>query len=431
MRNLLLITVDSLREDVCDFINKQGHAPYLSSLSKDSIVFQNTISPGPRTPSSVPVFMTGEYNRHDGYQMAAQRQAINHHIEGHETIPEQLSKQGYTTVGFSANPWTSTDTGFREIFDEFVELTPNSENNYNTLPDMTSIRSLDRVLKKACKEDLFQWNSRREWFSHWTGYYEQIKNSVSSIDEPYFVWIFLMDTHHPYITPPEFRKESNTLKLYYSLYRYIQNRGESLPNYVVEWLKDSYHDAVGSADEFVCRIHNELSDSDPILIFHADHGEAHGEHGTYGHEQQLYEENIRVPMLVYGTNKDTNVTDPFSLASLPQMIEHISSGSAESITDLIEPFVVSDVESTRIADRRADKLNYNPHYVSIRGKKLKYIQSKNGSELYNMFSDPNEESNLADSYPDIINNFEKLANTKTSKQREKRKIKDMIDQIGF
>jgi len=41
---------------------------------------------------------------------------------------------------------------------------------------------------------------------------------------------------------------------------------------------------------------------DTIFVFLGDHGEGHGEHGRKGHDQIMYEEGIRIPLLIYDTD---------------------------------------------------------------------------------------------------------------------------------
>jgi len=41
----------------------------------------------------------------------------------------------------------------------------------------------------------------------------------------------------------------------------------------------------------------------------ADHGEALGEHGNFGHEQTLYEENLRVPLFVHNAGETETVDE--------------------------------------------------------------------------------------------------------------------------
>lgn len=62
MKNVHLITADSVRADAVGFPHAHVETtPYLSDLARESLVFSDAIAPGPRTPSSIPVLLTGTH----------------------------------------------------------------------------------------------------------------------------------------------------------------------------------------------------------------------------------------------------------------------------------------------------------------------------------------------------------------------------------
>lgn len=427
-RNILHITIDSLRADVCGFLGETDCTPYLSSVADEAVVFDNAIAPGPRTPSSLPAIFTGEFNRHEMYHMRDQRDAMGSHLATHDTIPMRLQKHGYNTIGFTANPWTASDTNFDRGFDEFYELNPNADHDIPTLLYTPLTKSVDKTLRSLGKQDFLQWNSRREWFTHWTAFYDDLVRRLRDLDEPYYAWIFIMDPHQPYILPPEFRHETNWLKMYYSLLRYKQGRDDTLPSHVVEWMRQSYRDTVRSADEFVKQLWTECADDDTALVVHSDHGESHGDHETYGHEYRLYEENIRVPLLIDGVGSE-ELDEPFSLARLLQVIEEVATNPEPTIADYTDQLVVSEAESTTMAELRANRMNYCPHEVALRGSDLKYISTKDGDELYDLSADPHEEDDIAESRPDVVEVLDELTSVKTAKQHEKWNLVETIREL--
>jgi arylsulfatase len=427
-RNVLHITIDSLRTDVCGFLGDVDCTPFLSSIADDATVLENAIAPGPRTPSSMPGVFTGEFGRHEEYDMRDQRNAIGLHLSTHDTIPARLSEHGYHTIGFTANPWTAADTRFDRGFDEFYELNPNADQDIPSILYTPLAKSIDKTLYGVGRPDLLGWETRREWFTHWTAFYEQVLQRLNELEEPYYAWIFIMDTHHPLVLPPAFRTETNWLKMYYTLLRYRQGRDETIPGYVVDWMRQSYRDAARSADEFVKRLWTECNDPDTALVVHSDHGESHGDHETYGHEFRLYEENVRVPLLIDGIGSD-RIDEPFSLIQLPRVIEELATDPDPGVSDYTDQLVVSGAESTTIARRRGNKLNYSPHYVALRGADFKYITTDDGEELYDLSDDPHEEEDIADRNPDATEVLNELASVKTAKQREKWNIVEAIRQI--
>lgn len=109
MRNIVLVSIDSLRADHCGFMGyDRGTTPNLDRLANEGVVFVNAIAPGPATPQSMPAIFTGAhpYAAVDSEKFDT-RKNIKHHLNRSRTIPEQLTELGYTTAGFSPNPFTS------------------------------------------------------------------------------------------------------------------------------------------------------------------------------------------------------------------------------------------------------------------------------------------------------------------------------------
>ncbi|MCT9098181.1 sulfatase-like hydrolase/transferase [Haloarchaeobius sp. HME9146] len=429
MKNVLMVTVDSLRADACGFVGDGGQTPYLSSLADDGVVYENAIAPGPRTPCSVPVSHTGEPERNSAFTSDERWAAIGRHVETHTTIPEQFKQLGYQTIGFTANPWTAYETNFDAGFDEFYELRPGADNGFETLPDVGMLGTVDDILTGTKIGDRFKWRNRREWFAHWTAFYKEIEQKLSDMDEPYFAWVFVMDTHQPYILPSEFRTETNLPKTLYSLMQYERDDEQRLPSHVVKWLKEAYRDCVRSADRFVERLYKNLQSPETLLVFNADHGEAHGEHGTFGHEYQLYEENIHVPFLVHGLGECQTIKDPLSLTRLPQLLEHFATESRPNPASFTDKFVVSDVESHRFSKHRAELNGYAPHFATVRSNDLKYIDTASGAELYDLSADPDETDELSREHPELVELLSELTTIRTVKPNEKLSIVQAIQKI--
>jgi len=111
----------------------------------------------------------------------------------------------------------------------------------------------------------------------------------------------------------------------------------------------------------------------PAIDALADHGEAFGEHGRFGHGGLLYEENVRVPLVVGNIGNRPNVTRPISLRTIPRLITGLSDGG------------VATSET-----RRAYATSENGD-LCIRGPWWKYYARDDGSdELYDHRTDPDE-----------------------------------------
>lgn len=394
--NIVLVTVDSLRADHCGFLNNEcGLTPALDSLANEGVVFENAVSPGPRTPSSMPTIFTGQFLYSQGYrteQWQKRRLRIIDHLARFTTIAERMHSRGYTTYGFNTNPWTTADTGFNIGFDRFADI--GFDEDIGDVTDFSIIRFIDQFLDATGNEHLFRWDNKKYWFAHWTQFYDRIIDTLREVNEPYFTWIFLTDSHLPYIVPNQFREESSALEMYYSAFRQNRHSGDDdYPPHVVTLLRRAYRDTIRSVDGFFNRLKSDISNEDTRIIVHADHGEAFGEHGTYGHQRSFYEENINVPFLLANTVRTERVSDLVTLRSLPAVIERVADKRrADSFGDLAVEMATSTTE------------NRGSHAV-LQGD-WKYVD--NGQKLYNLAWDPKERTNLATDYPEITETFQRF-----------------------
>jgi arylsulfatase len=152
-------------------------------------------------------------------------------------------------------------------------------------------------------------------------------------------------------------------------------------------LLSAYEDTVAYVDDFLKRLEADLTGTDPVYVVHSDHGEAFGEHDCYGHERQLYEENLRVPFLIGNVSVQAEIDRPVSLRSIPDVVRRIAAGETNSIPREYgeggwpESVIAHSTEGGRTA---------------VRTGRYKYIVTERDDELYDLESDPGERENLAD-----------------------------------
>jgi len=128
------------------------------------------------------------------------------------------------------------------------------------------------------------------------------------------------------------------------LVRRIERR--ELPDGAAELIGQAYRDAVRSVDGFMDALMAALGEYDPATVFFADHGEALGEHGNFGHEQTLYEENLRVPLFVHNAGETETVDEQLPLRSLPELLVDLTHTATEPFDPHAHTrqFVVSHTE---------------------------------------------------------------------------------------
>jgi len=314
-------------------------------------------------------------------------QSVTEHVGNYETIAERFAQRGYSTAVYTANPWTLRETNFDAGFDHFQEVGSGSSGLLARMFSDTRVGPIARLAD--------QWWQKNAWFSQWRTFYMDLTTTIEQLSEPYFVWVFLLDAHNPYIVPRQDRRESNAFGTYYSALRGNAVMGddegksnfrEDLSSSIEYRIKETYRDAIRSIDRFVSTLWSDHEDDDPIVAVHADHGEAFNEHDTYGHQRRLYEENIHVPLLVYNANSTERIREPVSLRMVPEIL--MASASEED-----DPARWS---SEYVCTRTDDDSS-----IAVRSKRWKYIASGEGEELYDLSMDVKEQRNIIDSHSDV------------------------------
>lgn len=376
MRNVVLVTIDSLRADHCGFMgHRRDTTPTLDSMAADGLQFTNAIAPGPSTPESMPAILTGSYpidggNGHDSL-LADRRERLSRHMGARETLAERFRARGYTTGGFSPNPYTSGYFGFDAGFDTYEDFVGGSrERLYSGV--------LDGALAGTSLASLFparvalNWVQREEVFKPWEAFYGDVLRWVREAEQPYFLWVLLMDVHDPYLVPDTYRTQSRWATYHANWRLWRQGHQPPFSSTTHTRLLRAYDDATSYADAFLGRLRTDLARDDPLVAVHADHGEAFGEHGTFGHHQRLYEENIHVPFVVAGGPERT-VERPVSLQSVPEMLCALAEGGDLPLPD--GPVKTRTLDGDRLA---------------LRGRDWKLMRGPDGDTFYDLAADPTE-----------------------------------------
>lgn len=414
--NLVFVTVDSLRADHCGYVGAgTGPAddltPTIDRLADDGVAFTQAVAPGPRTPSSVPVFFTGEFMSDDPDWTMADWQGrqgrIGRHMARFTHLSERLQRRGYETATFTANPWTTRESNFHLGFDDFNEVSADSDDVQSSyLSDSTLFKLADAGME-ALPVDPVGWADKKEWFSQWTGYFELLQERLADLSEPFFLWAFVLDSHQPYITPRRFREECAAWEMYYSILRYWhgETADEAIPPHARKMIAATYRDAVRSVDAFVDAVREATAPYDPVTVFCSDHGEALGEHGNFGHEQTLYEENLRVPCFVHGTDTSATVREQLPLRGLPELLVELTEPGAFAPRRHTRPFAVSQIENNRV--------------TAVRTTRWKLVTREDGARLYDLQADPDETDDVQTDYPAVASALADLRDRHEATQAEK------------
>src|SRR5215472_15579703 len=278
--NVVLIVIDTLRADRLGVAgNAAGLTPFLDSLAQRGIFFRNAYAQSSWTNASVASLMTSRYQSQHGITSFRAVLAADE-----LTLAEVLQQHGYATGGFIANFLLSKELGFAQGFDRYQTYS-------RTVDDGQGRPKFIKERAERINAEALSWlDEVRQQRPH----------------APLFLYLHYMEPHNPY-DPPDANLD-RVLDGRPRPDRAAVNARMGLPNVgffadqMVQDVKAFYDAEVISIDAALSDLFHALAErhvlDNSVVVVVADHGEEFREHGLMGHHQTLYEEVLRVPLIV-------------------------------------------------------------------------------------------------------------------------------------
>ncbi|MBU1676135.1 sulfatase [bacterium] len=286
-RQAILIMLDAARPDR---FSAYGYArettPRMDRLADNGLIFQNHFAQATYTRASLPTLF---YSRYFAKSMFPASPSIPltepddlFRVPDEQTLSlaRTLSADGILTAVVSAHPWIKRGTDFADDFDELHDLANNAADG-RVHPDAETM--IDYAID-------------------WLG---------EHLEQDYFLYIHMMDTHTPHYFDADARA-------YFGPEPYTGDRFEPLgnPKNVEQplsredrrYLDALYDGSLRYNDRELGRLFDYLAErgrlENTLIIVTADHGEHLMEvAGRYGHECDWYDAVARIPLLVYYPRK--------------------------------------------------------------------------------------------------------------------------------
>jgi arylsulfatase A-like enzyme len=173
--------------------------------------------------------------------------------------------------------------------------------------------------------------------------------------------------------------------------------------YRTAYRDDPYAAAVAYADAQVGALLEDLERrhllAETVVVVAADHGESFGEHGEGGHGLQLYEEVIRVPLIISAPGlRPRHVSTVASLVDVMPTVLDLVGASTPNIdgASLLPELTGGPAATDRIAYSESmypARFGRSP-LRAVRDDRFKLIDAGR-PELYDLGRDPSEAHNLA------------------------------------
>ncbi|HYN19335.1 MAG TPA: sulfatase-like hydrolase/transferase [Thermoanaerobaculia bacterium] len=348
---IILISIDTLRADHLPAYGYRGvETPAIDRLREDGILFEKAYSPTPLTfpahSSLLTGVLPGVHGIRDnvGYRLDPQK------IEKGELpfLPQLLKAQGYATGGavsaYVLQGKAGLKTGF-DFYEDSVEFRTN-----------IGLGGMQRPGTETLRLSL-------EW--------------VRSVrDRPFFFFFHIYEPHTPY-TPPE---------PYASRYA------------------SKYDGEIAAADHIVGELLKALKDFDvydkAIIVLLSDHGEGLGDHGEEEHGVLLYEEAIRVPLLLKLPGSQLSGSTVSKPAQLTDVAPTVLSLLGLDVPSALHGVSLPTLLGPEAPVRRIYSETFYPrlHFgwselASLIDGRQHYIEGPD-PELYDLAADPKEKRNV-------------------------------------
>jgi len=440
--NVLVISLVSLRADHVSYSGyHRDTTPNIDRLASEGAVFERAYSTSGWTAPAYASVLTGLY-------------PSCHGILGEEgladslpTLASLLSEVGYRSVGFVTHPHVGKLKKLDRGFDEFFEVGYQTRNRKTgePTPILSKIKHrFQRAIRRAGMEpkpDLTRrtTNLAMEWL-----------RTNGKREKPFLMLLHYNEIHYPYQPPfvhryryvsRQARRQIDLHKIRWLLaspYYYLNGVAE-ITQQELEFLKALYDAEIYYTDKWLGRLFTCLREmgilDQTIVVVMSPHGENFGEHGLLEHRQSLYEQLVRIPMVIRypevapaGLRVRSLVQSTDLFPSILEMAGYDQSKVAHQGVSLLpmerdrayRAYVVGERNGTNVPEK-PEKMHKMPKWANVSERQPafherfsglqrmicqgdhKYICSSGGSEeLFNLTSDPNEEHNLVAQEPEHV-----------------------------
>jgi len=357
-RSVLLITLDTTRADYLGAYGRpDSRTPTLDRLARQGVLFETAIADVPVTLPSHSTILTGVPALGHGVRYNSDFKLA----DAATTLAEVLREFGFATAAVVCSFILDAQFGIAQGFDHYQDDLAQGYVVYDStrytpelMPALPKTdRRADEAVDLACR---WMKDHRKKQF---------------------FFWLHLYDNHFPFDPPPPW--------------------GNASP--------DPYISEIQFTDRqihrLVCFTEAEKMAPDLATVVTADHGEGLDQHREDGHGIFIYDETVRVPLLVHAPRAVSSVRvipDLVRTIDIAPTILDLAGhgdhaiGLGHSLVPAMSGGSVPD--SVSYSESVKTKLFYSGSGLkSVRTRNAKFIWAPR-SELYDLRADPGETRNL-------------------------------------
>jgi choline-sulfatase len=349
--SFLFITVDALRPELGFAGYERAVSPNIDALAKQSVIFDRAYSISTYTGFCLPPLMASRYpsemprnNRHE-VQFFAEN----------VFLAERLKEAGFRTAGAASHFLFAPELGWVDGFERFVNAPFEGDAPPGSHIDLFhSSRSLANATISLLRDPKIT-------------------------QDRFFLWVHFLDPHKQYLEHVGYSKFG------------------SAP-------RDLYDGEIAFTDAHIGRVLQAL-DTSPlagrtVVVLTGDHGEAFGEHGAFFHGHEVWDEIVRVPLLVRVPGATPrHVTRRVSHIDLAPTVLDLAGVAPDTEArgqSLAAELFGADLAERPILIDQPRNPYYRPKRAFIDGNmKLHHLIDSNTFRLYDLDNDPKETQDLA------------------------------------
>lgn len=359
-KNLIVLLIDTVR---FDHTSMSGYprqtSPNLAALAAESVLFSNVYATSPHTPRSIPAIFVGRYPSRTAWRGA---QYNYPKVEPENTsFFEVLEHNDHQNYGFSSHHYFQEKRGLWQGFDRWDN---------------------DGWLDIAASNDDIA--SPRIWAKFEPFLEKMAKEQAAGQAKPFGAVVHLFEPHARWIEHDEFK---------------FGEGGDTRERFI-----NAYDSEIAFVDSYIGKIVDKIKatglwDRTVVLVV-SDHGESFNEHGFYFHGQNLYNEVLRVPIIVHVPGwHPREVKTPVSILDVgPTVLDMLGYPIPADYdgVSLVPAMVGGELAERPLFAELLPYTSLNEHHTAVVLGDLKYIkvQTTGSEELYDLSTDPGEHKNL-------------------------------------
>lgn len=339
--DILLVTLDSVRADRASAYGyDKATTPRLAALAQRGALFERAYAAASDTQRAYTPIVTGVRFA----KAARDKREWPTLLPDNDTLAERLRRSGYVTAAVTSFTWLSGERGFDQGFDRF-----------------------ETVYKDAHPE-------RGVTGPHAVRAARKILSDLQDRAQPLFVWVHLFDAHE----------------------KYLEHKGVDFG----DGRGGAYDGEVAFVDQQVGALLDAVAKGPradrTVVVVHGTNGEGLDEHDFTGHAGELFEEALRVPLVVaMPGGAAVKVPAPVSIVDLAPTLLEIGGAPREgtdgaSLLPLVRGQAGDAPGPVLVRSKKGAALIDGP-------LKLMVVERKKGKQsfLFDLAADPGEKNDLA------------------------------------